>query len=95
MPPTQHVYIPNAHFTVGALKDVWAYDDEEDEHSGGDEDVASDDRGGHKGRSSMLSGSRHRGREAGLEKRGNVTKVGLEVEVVPGATGPIEVSTQK
>lgn len=33
-----------------------------------------------------------RGREPGVEKKGNVSKVGLEVEIMPGARGAIEVS---
>jgi dynactin-4 len=93
VPPNHSVFIPTAHFTVGASKDAWAYDDEEDDDSGADDDmVAADERG--KPRMTMLGGSmRHRGgREAGIEKRGNVTKVAMEVEVLPGFTGPIEVS---
>lgn len=46
-----------------------------------------------KGRMS-LSGHRHKGRESGVEKRGNVTKVGLEVEVYRDASGPVEVSSE-
>lgn len=31
-------------------------------------------------------------REAGVEKRGNVSKVLVEVEMLPDASGPVEVS---
>lgn len=68
------------------------YDDEDE-----DEDGSDDGMGGvtdpAKSRMS-LGGHRHKGRESGVEKRGNVTKVGLEVEVYRDASGPVEVSTK-
>jgi dynactin-4 len=76
------------HFTVGASKDVWAYDDEEGSEEGAEDDITAGEAG--KPRVSLLSGSlRNR---SGVEKRGNVTKVPVEVEVVPGAEGPVDVS---
>lgn len=33
-----------------------------------------------------------RKREGGVEKRGNVSKVAVEVELLPGASGPVEVA---
>ncbi|BEI90312.1 uncharacterized protein CcaverHIS019_0303820 [Cutaneotrichosporon cavernicola] len=88
VPANHHIFIPTAHFTVGALKDAWAYD-EEDEDEGGSDDGLGGVVDGVKGRMG-LGAHRHRGRELGVEKRGNVTKVGLEVEVYKEATGPVE-----
>jgi dynactin-4 len=90
VPANHHIFIPTAHFTVGALKDAWAYD-EEDEDEGGSDDGLGGVADAVKGRMS-LGAHRHRGRESGIEKRGNVTKVGLEVEVYKEASGPVEVS---
>lgn len=91
VPVNHHIHIPVQHFTVGALKDAWAYD--EDEGDGGDVDDllgASEATGGHKSRMSL--GGRHKGRDAGVEKRGNITKVSLEVEIDSEAEGRVEVS---
>ena len=45
-------------------------------------------------RKSILGGGSTRDKrraEAGVEKKGNVSKVGIEVEVLPGASGSVEV----
>lgn len=94
MAPNHHLHIPVPHFTVGALKDAWAYD-EDDELDGGDGDEVMgsvDTTTGHKSRLSMGGGRQHNRRDAGVEKRGNVTKVGIEVEIALNAEGPVEVS---
>ncbi|WVR03969.1 hypothetical protein IAU60_000968 [Kwoniella sp. DSM 27419] len=106
-PPAKcRVFIPTAHFTINALKDAWAYDEEEDEydgHAGASEAghseegtaVTSTDAGasstlGRKSRLSVLAGGSKKSRESGVDKRGNTSRVVLEVEVLPGATGRIE-----
>lgn len=44
------------------------------------------------GMGSVRDSKREKGREVGVEKKGNVSKVGLEVEVMPSAKGVLEVS---
>lgn len=104
-PSNHHIHIPTQHFTVAPFKDAWAYDEEEEEDdylpalegSEGVSEEGSSSRGtlGTRSRKSLLmSGSvrdKKRG-EGGVEKRGNTSKVGLEVEVLPGTSGPVEVS---
>jgi dynactin-4 len=103
--PNHHIHIPVQHFTVAALKDAWAYDDEEDEEGPDGSEAASEGSNlvgtisSRRSRLSVLGGvavgslrDKKDRRDAGIEKRGNVTKVGLEVEVLMGASGPIEVS---
>lgn len=102
------VYVPVPHFTVNALKDAWAYDDDEDEDHGS-EDVSeegsstisgatrSTNAAGTLGKKSRLSvlgtlGGDKRKRDHGVEKRGNMSKVGIEVEILPDASGEVIVS---
>ncbi|ORX36318.1 dynactin subunit 4 [Kockovaella imperatae] len=105
-PINHHVHIPTQHFTVSALKEAWAYDedDEDDDLPGleGASEVPSDEGvstvGGTLGRrnristlgttSSGLREKRARG-ETGVEKKANMTKVLLEVEVLPDAKGDV------
>lgn len=106
---TTSIYVPVPHFTVNALKDAWAYDeDEEDEDHGGSEGaseggsstVSGTTRSGpgtgtgtlsKKSRLSMLGalagagGDKRSKRDHGVEKRGNMSKIGIEVEVLPDA----------
>lgn len=92
-PPTplqHHVHIHTSHFSVGALKE-WSYDDDDDEESEAD-DALADEQGRSKQSRMTMGSSRHRGRDTGVEMKGNVTKVGLDVEIGPSAEGPIEVS---
>lgn len=104
------VYIPVPHFTVNALKDAWAYDDdEEDDHCSedvseeGSSTISSATRAtaatasgtlNKKSRLSVLGalGGDKRKRDHGVEKRGNMSKVGLEVEILPDAVGEVLVS---
>lgn len=100
-----HIHLPTQHFTVAPFKDAWAYDEEEEEEDGppalesseGVSEGGSSSKGtlGRRSRKSLLmSGSvrdKKRG-ELGVEKKGNTSIVGLEVEVLPGAVGPVEVS---
>jgi dynactin-4 len=103
-PPNHHLHIPTQHFTVSALKDAWAYDEEEEDEDllpglegseGLSEEGSTLGTLGRKSRKSVLgSGSlrdKKRG-EAGVEKKGNISKVGLEIEVFPGASGAVKVS---
>lgn len=86
VPPNHLIHIPTAHFTVGALKETFAYDDEDDDESGLEDEF--DDRK----RLSLTRSTRNQGSASDVEKRGNVSKVGLELEVLPGAAeGPVEV----
>lgn len=95
------------HFTVNALKDAWAYDDEEEEEHGSEEAseegssvisgaTRSTNTGtlGKKPRLSVLGtlGGERKKRDHGVEKRGNMSKVGLEVEILPDAQGQVLVS---
>lgn len=50
---------------------------------------------GKKSRLSVLGtlGGERKKRNHGVEKRGNMSKVGLEVEVLPDVQGPVVVST--
>ncbi|ORY25840.1 dynactin p62 family-domain-containing protein [Naematelia encephala] len=98
--PNHLIFIPTQHFTVAALKDAWAYDDDEEEDDPmlgleGSEGASEEGLGsvGKRSRLSALgSGSLRdkRGRDSGVDKKANTTKVGLEIEVLPGATGPVE-----
>ncbi|KAL1410249.1 hypothetical protein Q8F55_004255 [Vanrija albida] len=93
VPVNHHVHIPTAHFTVGALKEAWAYDDEDEDDTGAEADDSAADEARKSSRLSLGGSSlRHRStRDVGVEKKANVTKVGLEVEVRPGADkGPVE-----
>ena len=112
-------HVPTPHFVVAPPTDAWAYDDEDDAHSGllgAPEDAteagASDDgsvmtRGTSamgtlpkRSRMSLLPGAgsgtpgmrERRKKEADVEKRGNVSRVLVEVEVPPEAKGKVEVS---
>jgi dynactin-4 len=103
------VFVPVPHFTVNALKDAWAYDEEEEEEHGSEghsEEGSSTFSGptkssisgpgtmGKKSRLSVLGGlGDRRKKDHGVERRGNISKVGIEVEILPGATGSVEVST--
>ena len=104
---TCSVYVPIPHFTVNALKDAWAYDEEEEEDHGSEEAseegssvisgaTRSTNAGtlGRKNRLSVLGslGGERKKRDHGVEKRGNTSKVGLEVEVLPDAEGRVIVS---
>jgi len=88
---------------VAALKDAWAYDDEEE-----DEDILPGLEGsegvsegsstlgtlGRKSRKSVLGAGSVRDKkrgEVGVDKKGNVSKVGLEIEILPGGSGNVEV----
>jgi dynactin-4 len=101
------VHVP--HFTVNALKDAWAYDEEDDaDHVSEEasEEVSSTFSGptksslsgpGTAGKRSRLSvlgglGGNSKKKDHGVERRGNISKVGLEVEILPDAVGPVEVS---
>ncbi|EKD03528.1 hypothetical protein A1Q2_02111 [Trichosporon asahii var. asahii CBS 8904] len=85
IPPNHLIHIPTAHFTVGALKETFAYDDEDDDDSGGEDEF--DDRK----RLSLTRSTRAHPGASDVEKRGNVSKVGLELEVLPSAEeGPVE-----
>lgn len=109
------LFLPTQHFTVAALKDAWAYEEEEEEDlfGQGSEDASEEGStiSGTKGGSSMSKQSRlsvlgggssaaasgrdtkrEKGREVGVEKRGNISKVVLEVEIMPGANGVLHVS---
>ncbi|WVQ79057.1 hypothetical protein IAT38_001150 [Cryptococcus sp. DSM 104549] len=109
--PNNNLHIVTPHFTINALKDAWAYDedDEEDEGAFGESDagVSEDGMSGttgtntgtnvgtlsRKSRLSVLAGGSARDkkhRESGVEKKGNTSKIALEVEVLPGATGSVE-----
>lgn len=89
VPANNHIHLASTHFSVGALKDAWAYDDEDDDAGGdGDDPMGIPDAA--KGRMSLGGSARHRSH--GVEQRGNVTKVGVEVEVARDAEGPVEVS---
>lgn len=99
------------HFTINALKDAWAYDEEEDEEEADFEGTEASEEAtgsvatgsgsgsgtvGRKGaRMSLLAGGsvRDKGKDRrdGVERKGNVSKVGVEVEVSPQARGLIEV----
>jgi dynactin-4 len=106
------IHIVTPHFTINALKDAWAYDEEEDEEEADFEGTEASEEAsgsvatgsgsgsgtvGRKGaRMSLLAGGsvRDKGKERrdGVERKGNVSKVGVEVEVSPQARGLIEVS---
>ena len=107
-PPNHHLHIPTQHFTVPALKDAWAYDEEEEdedllpglEGSEGMSEGSSSTLGtlGRKSRKSILGSGSLRDKkreEQGVEKKGNISKVGVEVEVSPEASGVVEVSTSQ
>jgi len=102
------VFVPVPHFTVHALKDAWAYDEEEEEEHGSEghsEESSSQFSGptkssisgpgtiSKKSRLSVLGGlGDRRKKDHGVERRGNNSKVGIEVEILPEATGLVEVS---
>ncbi|WWC60123.1 uncharacterized protein I303_102687 [Kwoniella dejecticola CBS 10117] len=116
--PKFHLVIPTPHFTINALKDAWAYDeeDEEDDLVGvgseagfseegtaitsttgtGTETATGSGQGtlSRKSRLSILSSGKNdrraKDREGGVEKRGNVSKVNLELEILPEAKGQVE-----
>lgn len=90
-PPEKcEVRIATPHFTCNASKDAWAYDDEED--GDGSEDAAGTGTMRKGGRLGVLAGGslRDKRREAGVEKRGNVSKVPIEVEISEQARGDVE-----
>ncbi|WWD16685.1 hypothetical protein CI109_101115 [Kwoniella shandongensis] len=109
--PNHLLYLPTQHFTINALKDAWAYDEEEAEEdptfgAGGSEAGFSEEGTvttgtgtgtgtlSKKSRMSILVGGstrekRSRG-ETGVEKKGNTSIVGLEVEILPEAKGKVE-----
>jgi dynactin-4 len=105
---TCSVFVPVPHFTVNALKDAWAYDEEEEDDHGSEghsEEGSSTFSGptksstsgpatlGKKSRLSVLGGlGDKRKRDHGVERKGNISKVGVEVEILPEALGLIEVS---
>jgi dynactin-4 len=114
-PSTQQVlvHIPTPHFTINALKDAWAYDEEEEDYDGefeGTEATSEDGPGsltgtgtgsgggtlGRKARLNVLAGGGERDKvrekKDGFERKGNVSKVGLELEVLPEAKGDVQVS---
>jgi dynactin-4 len=101
--------VPVPHFTVHALKDAWAYDEEEEEDHGSEghsEEGSSTFSGptksstsgpgtiGKKSRLSVLGGlggGDRKKKDHGVERKGNISKVGVELEVLPNASGLIEV----
>ena len=95
------VHIGTPHFTVDPLKDAWAYEDDLDEPEvGGSEDTSTSGRRprsslasntGARSVQALLGSSSKRKREGDVEKQGNITKIGLVVEVLPNATGSVEV----
>ena len=93
------LHIPTQHFTVAAFKDAWAYDEEEEEDDpmlglDGSEGTSEGSGFGHRSRIGGLGAVGLRGkktREGGVEKRGNISNVAIEVEMLPGASGSIEV----
>jgi dynactin-4 len=102
-PANNHLHIPTQHFTVAAMKDAWAYDDEEEDDPLDGSENASEESSmigtmsSRRSRMSVLgvgglAGLRDKKRDTGVERRGNISKVGLEVEVQPEATGQVEVS---
>lgn len=106
-PPPVHVHVSTPHFTVDAVQDAWAYDEAEegeDPFAGmgeGSTEILSQsedsrETAGKRSRTSMsatgtLREREKRHREATVEKKGNTTKVGIEVEVMPHAAGDVEV----
>jgi dynactin-4 len=105
------VFVPVPHFTVHALKDAWAYDEEEEEEDHGSEGHSEEGSStfsgptksstsgpGTIGKRSRLSvrgglgGGDRKKKDHGVERKGNISKVGIEVEILPGASGLIEVS---
>ncbi|WWC68801.1 uncharacterized protein I206_102736 [Kwoniella pini CBS 10737] len=116
--PKFNLTIPTPHFTINAMKDAWAYDEEdEDEDFGGmiggsetgfsEEGTAITSNTGigtatgsgqgtfsKKSRLSILASGKNdrknRDREGGVEKRGNISKVNLEVEILDDVKGKLE-----
>ncbi|WVF67076.1 hypothetical protein IAT40_001821 [Kwoniella sp. CBS 6097] len=96
--PSCTLFIPTPHFTINALKDAWAYDeDDEDEDmvsglGSGSGSGTGTNTGtlGRKSRLSILAGgsssNSKKGRESGVEKKGNMSKVAIELEVAPHLT---------
>ncbi|KAK8861408.1 hypothetical protein IAR55_002227 [Kwoniella newhampshirensis] len=107
--PNHHLHIPTQHFTINALKDAWAYDeeDEQDDPAFGGSEAGVSEEGtvtsgtgtgtgtlSKKSRLNVLAGGsvrekRSRG-ETGVDKKGNTSVVGLEVEVSSEAKGKVE-----
>ncbi|WWC87726.1 uncharacterized protein L201_002618 [Kwoniella dendrophila CBS 6074] len=100
------VIIPTPHFTINALKDAWAYeeDDESDDYLMGGSGIGGLEAGfseegttttgtgtntGTLSRKSKLtilsSNNNKRSKENlnGIEKKGNITKVGLDIQILP------------
>ena len=104
-----HIHLPTQHFTVNPLKDAWAYDDYEldDDPTGSGSQLSEEASSvaGRKPRSSLaggtaktlrevLSGSVRKREKDGVERKGNISMVGLEVEVDPRARGRVEVDLE-
>ncbi|WRT65526.1 uncharacterized protein IL334_002471 [Kwoniella shivajii] len=111
--PKCTVNIPTPHFTINALKDAWAYDEEDENEDilmGGSEAGLSEEGTtttgttttanatgtlSKKSRFSILANtgvgvSNKKLREGGVEKKGNMSKVNLDVELSKEAKGKIE-----
>ena len=106
-PVNHHLHIPTQHFTVAALKDAWAYDEEEEDEDilpalegseGYSEEGSTLGTLGRKSRKSVLGGGSSRDKkrgEPGVEKKGNISKVGVEIEVSPEGRGAVEVGCDR
>ncbi|ODO06171.1 dynactin 4 [Cryptococcus wingfieldii CBS 7118] len=104
--PNHQMSVLTPHFTINALKDAWAYDEDEvDEEADGSEDAMSFTTGTGTGtgtgthstlgkkRMSVLGASmrdKRHNKELGVEKKGNISKVTVEVETLAEADGPVE-----
>lgn len=87
-PPNHHLYLPTQHFTIDPLKDAWAYDEDGDEEFGEESESGTTTTGTGTGRAGLsVSAGKgdKRSKESGVEKRGNVSKVALDLEVSPTA----------
>ncbi|KAL7421309.1 hypothetical protein Q5752_004194 [Cryptotrichosporon argae] len=95
--PAHHIVVPTPHFTVDALKDAWAIDDDaaddDDDDAGAGASATALVSLGRRARPSTIgAGSmrERRGKESGVEKRANTSKVALELELGPHATGQVQ-----
>jgi len=97
--PNTRIQILTPHFLVNPVKDAWAYDEDEvdDLTLGMDSSEGASEEGGSlvkRSRLSVLDPANVRdkkSRDGGVERKGNITKVGLNVELLSDASGPVEV----